>query len=85
MANADWREKSYNDTLDSVLALLSHRREIDPSFTVEDAKRTLQHFYIQQGNDWLGRGELQDGVLDAQIAAYEIFIHGWENEESRPG
>jgi hypothetical protein len=63
-----------------MIANLRRRREIDSSFTLEEAKRILQQLYVQDGNDWLGRGELQDAILHAQIAAHETFIHEWEKE-----
>jgi hypothetical protein len=33
------------------------------------------------GSDWVGRGALQDVVMQATIAAYEHVIAQWEKEE----
>jgi hypothetical protein len=83
MSFFDYRDQAYQESIDSTLDQLRQRRKIDPSFTIEDAKGVLTHLYVQEGNDWLGRGELQDAKLGAQIAAHEIFIHEWENEEKQ--
>jgi hypothetical protein len=85
MSLLDYRETAYKETFDAVLASLARRRQADPEFTIEDAKGTLTHLYVTEGNDWLGRGDLQDAKLAAQIAAHEIFIHDWENEGEKKG
>jgi hypothetical protein len=80
LSSKDWLEKTYNDTLEAVLAGLQGRRRVDPSFGVGDAEGTLAHLYVQEGNDWGGRGMLQDEVLAATIAAHEQFIEAWKRE-----
>lgn len=82
MSTTDWRDKAYSETLDNLVANLERRRKIDPSFTLAEAKGVLTHLYVQEGNDMLGRGELGDTILRAQIAAHETFIHSWEKELS---
>jgi hypothetical protein len=76
----DWCEATYSDTYDNLLANLAERRRRDSAFTLEEARGVLKGLYTQDGNDWLGRGELQDTVLRAQIAAYEAFVAAWEKE-----
>jgi hypothetical protein len=82
VASLEWRDRAYEDSLESTLAGLEARRKADPSFTVEDAEGTLRHLYIQEGNDWASRGMLQDAVLAAQIAAHEQFIEAWKREST---
>ena len=73
-ASVDWRDKKYQDTLETELRGLERRCLADPSCTVEDLERVLRHLYNNDGADWYGRGEVQDIVLGATIAAYEIFV-----------
>jgi len=80
LASLEWRDRAYEESLESTLAGLESRREIDPSFTIEDAEGTLRHLYVLEGNDWCSRGMLQDAVIAAQIAAHEQFIETWRKE-----
>ncbi|PKL07249.1 MAG: hypothetical protein CVV53_00455 [Spirochaetae bacterium HGW-Spirochaetae-9] len=84
MASTDWREQKREEVLESMLRGLENRRRIDPEFTLADARSALEHQYILDGNDWLGRGELGDIVTSATIAAYELFIAAWQAEIARP-
>ncbi|MDR1326062.1 MAG: hypothetical protein LBK00_08510 [Treponema sp.] len=79
-ASLDWREISYNKTLEQELLGLERRRASDPKCTIEDIEGTLWHLYILEGDDWLGRGEAQDITMAATIAAYESFIARWKKE-----
>ncbi len=78
MSSTDWREKKREEVFESTLRGLQNRRRIDPSFTLEDLRSALNYFYVLDGNDWLGRGELGDIVSSATIAAYEHFQIEWE-------
>ena len=83
MASTDWREQKREEVFESMLKGLQNRRRIDPEFTLGDAQSALEHQYILDGNDWLGRGELGDIVTSATIAAYELFIAEWRAEITR--
>lgn len=74
MTSYDWRDEKYREVFDATLISLERRRACDPAFAVADAEGQLKHLYIQEGNDQLGRGELQDIILGATIAAYEHVI-----------
>jgi len=78
-SSREWRDEKYREVYDSNLSGLERRKQIDPSFAIEDAEGILSHLYIQEGNDWTGRGELQDLVLGATIAAHEHFIAVWRS------
>ena len=80
MSSIEWRDRAYEDSLETTLAGLEARRKADSSFTIADAEGTLRHLYILEGNDWCSRGMLQDAVIAAQIAAHEQFIESWRNE-----
>jgi hypothetical protein len=83
-ASADWRDLKYNDTFEQELRGLRRRRESNPACTVADLEGTLRHLYVLDGAGWGGRGELQDAVLAATIAAYEHFIAQWKAETGVP-
>ncbi|HWR11473.1 MAG TPA: hypothetical protein VN445_06605 [Rectinemataceae bacterium] len=80
MSSTDWREQKREEIFESTLKGLENRRRVDPEFTLADARSALEHQYILEGNDWLGRGELGDLVSSATIAAYEHFIFEWSAE-----
>lgn len=80
MSGTAWREIKYSEVFDTTAAQLHFRRTNDHEFTLDDAKRTLEHLYVADGNDWTGRGELGDIVMSATLAAWEWFIAEWERE-----
>jgi len=74
------QEKKYLDTFEQEVLGLERRRAYDPTCTVEDLDGILQNLYKMEGADWTGRGELQDAILRATIAAYEHVIAEWRTE-----
>ena len=79
-ASTDWRDRKYQEVLEDELRGLERRRLSDPSCTREDLEGVLKHLYNNDGADWYGRGEVQDIIMSATIAAYEIFITKWKAE-----
>jgi hypothetical protein len=77
-ASVEWRDVKYEETFEQELRGLRRRRESDPSCTVEDLEGVLKHLYIMDGADWGGRGDVQDTIMAATIAAYEHFIAQWK-------
>ena len=77
----NWRDLKYRETFEQELRGLEMRRASDPNCTIEDLEGTLKHLYIMDGSDWIGRGDLQDVILYATIAAYEHFIMEWKAEK----
>jgi len=78
LSSTDWKDTAYDDTYDKTLVSLERRRADDPAFSLLDAEGVLKHLYVQDGNDWGGRGELQDIVMQATVDAYERFIAEWK-------
>jgi hypothetical protein len=83
--SVEWRDVKYRNTLEEELRGLRRRRESDPRCTVEDLEGVLKHLYVMDGADWYGRGEVQDIIMAATIAAYERFIADWRNAEKNSG
>jgi hypothetical protein len=77
-----WKETAYQTALEGEVRALMRRRERDGALTVEDLEAALSHFYIMEGADWGGRGEVQDLGLRATIAAYERVIAEWRGKAS---
>ena len=82
MSVTDWREQKRVEVFEGTLRGLENRRRIDPAFGIAEAKSSLEHLYILDGNNWLSRGELGDIVSEATIAAYEHFIHEWPDSDA---
>jgi hypothetical protein len=78
MSSTAWMDSRYDETYAETLRSLERRRAEDPAFTLEDARGVLKHLYVSDGNNWGGRGELQDTILRAVIDAHERFIETWE-------
>jgi hypothetical protein len=76
--SSEWRDIKYAETFEGELRGLERRRVSDPACTIADLEGTLRHLYIMDGADWGGRGDLQDTVLAATIAAYEHYIEVWK-------
>lgn len=79
-ASVEWRDKKYEEIFEGEIRSLRRRREFDPGCAVTDLEGILRHLYSMDGADWGGRGDLQDLVLAATIAAYERFIAQWKAE-----
>ncbi|HOX92283.1 MAG TPA: hypothetical protein PLC54_05130 [Spirochaetales bacterium] len=77
----EWRETAYCKSYDSTLTSLRRRREEDPSFGIVQLRALLDNLYIQDGNDWVGRGELQDIAMQATLDAHESFLAELEAEQ----
>ena len=72
--SVNWRDIKYEEIFEQELRGLERRRNYDHNCTVEDLEKILNSLYIMDGADWYGRGDLQDTIMAATIAAYEHFI-----------
>jgi hypothetical protein len=79
--SVEWKDIKYDEVFEQESRGLRRRRESDPRCTVEDIEGVLQHLYIMDGADWYGRGDVQDIIMAATIAAYEHFIAEWKAKE----
>ena len=79
-ASEEWREIKYRQVFEEETRGLARRREADPRCKAEDLEATLKNLYIMDGADQGGRGNVQDTIMAATIAAYERFIAQWRAE-----
>ena len=80
MSSVDWKNIKYTETFETELCGLERRTKKDPGCTPEDIEGLLNALYSMQGSEQGGRGELQDTILSATIAAHEHFIAEWRAE-----
>jgi len=71
-------ERVYDDAFDDAYASFSMRRQSDPSFTREYMEGLLSSLYVQQGNNWDGRGQTRETAHCALIAAAELVVSQWD-------
>ena len=81
-SSTEWKDVKYEEIFEQELRGLQRRREADPLCRAEDIERVLRNLYIMDGADWYGRGDVQDIIMAATIAAYEHFIAEWKAERS---
>ena len=81
-SSVEWRDVKYNEVFEQEVLGLERRRNADPAFTVKDIEGLLEHLYDMDGADWYGRGEVQDIIMAATIAAHEYFIAEWKNRRN---
>ena len=79
-SSVEWKDVKYTEIFEQELRGLERRRKADSRCTVGDIEGVLQHLYIMDGADWYGRGDVQDIIMAATIAAYEHFIAEWKAE-----
>ena len=70
----EWRDVKYQEAFEEEMRGLERRKKADPLCKIEDLEGILKALYIMDGADWGGRGDVQDTVMAATIAAYERFI-----------
>jgi hypothetical protein len=59
---------------------LQRRLQSEPNLSPEDIEGMLKTFYEFDGQDLLGRGEIQSVNIAATIAAYEDFLQLLKNK-----
>jgi hypothetical protein len=79
----EWRDIKYQETYEEEIRGLTRRRQADSTCTVVDLQAILKALYVIDGADWGGRGDVQDTIMAATIAAYEQFISQWQSETGK--
>lgn len=75
-----WPQRKYREVFDQTCAELDLRRRSDPQFTVDALRGLLATAYVNEGNDWIGRGAVHDLTQAAIIAAFEHTLAEWQAE-----
>jgi hypothetical protein len=76
----EWRELKYEETFEQELRGLERRRSAT-SCAIAEIEEQLESLYKLDGDNWIGRGEVQDIVMSATLAAYEHFLAEWRRED----
>lgn len=74
MSMTAYLDERYEDTFDSVYAVLQVLVQKNPAQATLHIRQTLKSLYIRQGNDWTGRGAIGNAGLDASVAAHEAVL-----------
>jgi hypothetical protein len=74
----DWKAEKYDETFDDAVATIEMRRNTDPSFGIADLEAILHAQYVDQDNDWIGRGAAFEIKQKATIDAYEHLLRKWK-------
>lgn len=70
----DRRKEKFNEIYEKTFDQLEYRWHHDESFSARDLEQQLETFYVDEGNDWTGRGMPGETVKSATIAATEAFL-----------
>ena len=74
MSMTAYIDERYDETFDSVYAVLTELVHHNPTQAAQHIRQTLKSLYIRQGNDWTGRGAIGNAGLDASVAAHEAVL-----------
>ena len=66
-------EIRFNEAYDKIYYSVKDQLQNDPKYTFEHLEAFLDSLYVNEGNDWYGRGELFQVKINAQIAAAEAL------------
>ncbi len=83
MANREptgWQDQRYAEIYETACAMVRHRRQADPAFTIDALRGLLKAAYAGEADGWLGKTTLETISDAATIAAYEAMIHEWQEE-----
>ena len=73
-------ERVYAETIDQ----LNYRLERDPDFSVQELREQLEVMYVQEGNNWIGRGMAETVSMSATIAAMEAVLAHLQHGKAGP-
>lgn len=82
---ADRHEEKFDEIYEKTFDQLEYRWNHDEDFSVKDLERQLETFYVDEGNDWAGRGLPGQVVKSATIAATEAFLERLRSSGSSDG
>lgn len=71
-------DKKFETVFESMYKDLNNKLENDPDFGIDELKALLNSLYVDEGNDWLGRGDLKSAATNATICACESILAEYE-------
>ena len=74
----DLLQQVYDEAFDDAYTSFVMRRQRDPLFTRDFLQGLLNSMYVQQGNNWVGRGQTKETAHNALIAAAELVYSQWD-------
>lgn len=74
-------QQVYDDAFEDAYASFVMRKQRDPLFTRNFLQGLLSSLYVQQGNNWDGRGQTRETAHCALIAAAELVFTQWDHLE----
>ena len=87
MSSREYEDRKFQEVFEQTRADLQARWPRLDATAVAELRGTLETQYVASGNDWVGRGRLNDIVQQATIAAMESTLADWEKKlglEGRP-
>ena len=73
-------DQKYEEVFQSVCDYVDYQRQHDPGFTIHKLQKMLETEYVNQGNGWTGKSDVQEIISSATIAAYQHKIVEWNKE-----
>ena len=77
MSEKDWQQRTYDEVFEDVCEFVERQRRMNPDFSIEFVKERLESKYIQQDQNWIGKGLVAEIIDAATIAAYEHILAEW--------
>lgn len=78
-------DKRYKVIFENTYITTKEKLDEDVAYTVSSLESLLACLYSNEGNDWLGRGEIYDVAVRAQIAACEVLLEEYKEKEKQVG
>ncbi|HON88681.1 MAG TPA: hypothetical protein PK025_08715 [Spirochaetales bacterium] len=75
-----WLEALYMRNYNEMVESLRQKYPDATQEAIQELTGLLNHYYIFEGNDWIGRGAVQDTAIAATIHALEDFKRELEKQ-----
>lgn len=76
-------EERYQNIFDNTYLFTKKKLEEDEDYNLTKLEALLASLYVAEGNDQLGRGELCDMSIGAQIGACELLLSEYKALENK--
>ena len=68
----------FDESYDLTMKRLEHASSRE-GFEIDELEGELVHLTRYEGQDWVGRGELKNSEISAEVLAYQVFIKRWKD------